>query len=135
MRRPQPNDLRPVTLLLSVVSAFALLASACSSGDDSGSGSDSGGSSGGNASDCPVDALDGADGPMEVVVWHAILGLAAQTVDEFAEKYNASQDKVQVSVESQGVNYEEQQTKFEAALRDPTTLPDVILAEDTNTQS
>ena len=36
-------------------------------------------------------------------------------------------------VESQG-SYEEQQKKFTDALRDPETLPEILLAEDTNTQ-
>jgi sn-glycerol 3-phosphate transport system substrate-binding protein len=62
-----------------------------------------------------------------------VVGLTAKTLDQFAVDYNASQDEVVVRVESQG-SYEEQQKKFTDALRDPETLPGVMLAEDTNTQ-
>lgn len=116
--------------VLSALLALALLAAACGSG----SGSEGEGDGSGDASDCPVDALKSAGGPVDIVLWHAIVGLAGRTVEQFAEEYNASQDKVRVRVESQGANYEEQQTKFTAALRDPKTLPDIMLAEDTNTQ-
>lgn len=119
-------------LVVGILAVLSLFAAACGSDDGDDGGATGGGS--GDASDCPVDALDSAEAPVEIEVWHAILGLAAQTVEEFAQDYNASQDKVRVTVESQGANYEEQQTKFEAALRDPDTLPDVMLAEDTNTR-
>ena len=121
-----------------VLCALVLTASACGgdSGDESaGSGDGSGSGSGGAQDyDCPFDALAGTDEVVEITLWHAIVGLAATTVEEFADEYNASQDKVRVNVESQGQNYEEQQTKFTAALRDPSTLPQIMLAEDTNTQ-
>lgn len=128
-----PSGVR--TTLLALLGAIALVGISCGGSDDGGSAS--GGSGGGeaSASDCPVDALEDAEGPVEITLWHAILGLAADTVEQFAEDYNASQDAVRVSVESQGASYEEQQTKFLAALRDPSTLPTIMLAEDTNTQS
>ncbi len=125
---------RPLhTMLFAVLGTFALLTAACGGSDKGSSGSE--GASESSASDCPVDALENADGVVDITLWHAIVGLAADTVEQFAEEYNASQDKVKVTVESQGANYEEQQTKFLAALRDPSTLPDIMLAEDTNTQS
>lgn len=124
------------TVLLALLGALALVSAACGGDDgDDGSASGSGTSGEVSADDCPVDALEETDGPVEITVWHAIVGLAADTVEDFAKEYNASQDKVKVTVESQGANYEEQQTKFLAALRDPATLPDIMLAEDTNTQT
>lgn len=123
-------------LLAGLLAAFALLAAACSSDNsDDGSGSASGSSGEVSAEDCPVDALDDAEGPVEITVWYAIVGLAADTVEEFAKEYNDSQKKVKVTAESQGANYEEQQKKFLDALPDPATLPDIMLAEDTNTQT
>ena len=120
---------RRTTALAALLAAIALLAAACGGGDDSSSGEDAAG----DASLCPVDALEDADGPVDIVLWHGVVGLTAQTLDEFAEEYNSSQDAVQVRVESQG-DYEEQQKKFTDALRDPSTLPNILLAEDTNTQ-
>lgn len=121
------------TAVVAVLGTLALLATACG-GDDKEEGR-SGSPGEVSAGDCPVDALDDAKAPVEITVWHAILGLAGDTVEQFAKDYNAAQDKVKVTVESQGASYEEQQTKFLAALRDPATLPEIMLAEDTNTQT
>ena len=118
--------------MLALLIPLALLGAACG-GDDDDSSSGDGIEADVDASACPVDALEKAKGPIEVVLWHGVVGLTAQTLDEFAADYNASQQKVQVRVESQG-NYEEQQKKFTDALRDPSTLPGILLAEDTNTQ-
>lgn len=128
---------RPLVLLAALLATLSLVAAACGGDDGSDGGSGSGGSGeGGSASaeDCPIDALENADGTVEITLWHAVLGLTAQTLEEFAEEYNASQDKVKVNVESQGQSYEEQQKKFQDSLRDPDTLPNILLAEDTNTQ-
>ncbi|MCP4434099.1 MAG: extracellular solute-binding protein [Actinomycetia bacterium] len=123
--------------IAAVTASLVMVGSACSGGsDDEKSGGDNGGDGSESAVDaslCPVDALDGADGPVEVVLWHGITGLAAQTLDDLAEKYNAEQDRVTVRVESQGT-YEEQQKKYTDSLRDPANLPGILLAEDTNTQ-
>lgn len=117
--------------LLALLSAIALIVAACGGSDDeSSSGGDDADTA---ASLCPVDALEDADGPVEIALWHGVVGLTAQTLDEFAGEYNASQDEVTVRVESQG-DYEEQQKKFTDALRDPSSLPNILLAEDTNTQ-
>jgi sn-glycerol 3-phosphate transport system substrate-binding protein len=114
-----------------------MLAAACGGDDvDSAGGGDEGGGAGGGAADaanCPVDALDDADGPVEIDLWHGVVGLTATTIQQFADEYNASQDEVVVKVASQG-NYEEQQKKYTDALRDPGTLPEIMLAEDTNTR-
>lgn len=115
---------------VAVLAAAALALASCGDDkDEEGSRSSEGGV---DAAACPVDALEKAT-DVEVVLWHGVVGLTAQTLDEFAAEYNASQDKVRVRVESQG-SYEEQQKKFTDALRDPTTLPGIMLAEDTNTQ-
>lgn len=121
------------TAVVAVLGTLALLATACGGDDKEEGGSGSPGEV--SAGDCPVDALEDAKAPVEITVWHAILGLAGDTVEQFAKDYNAAQDKVKVTVESQGASYEEQQTKFLAALRDPATLPEIMLAEDTNTQT
>ncbi len=121
------------TILLSFLAVLAVFAAACG-GDESGDGGDDGGS--GRDADlpsCPVDALDDADGVTEITVWHAWVGLTKRTVEAIAEDYNASQDKVKVRVEAQGT-YEEMLAKYESALADPESLPDIVLNEDTTTQ-
>jgi sn-glycerol 3-phosphate transport system substrate-binding protein len=121
---------RSRTLVATIV-AVSLAAVACGGGgDDTEEGKDSPNV---DKSDCPVGALEDAEGPVEVVLWHGVVGLTAKTLDQFAADYNASQSKVSVRIESQG-DYEEQQKKFTDALRDPETLPGILLAEDTNTQ-
>jgi sn-glycerol 3-phosphate transport system substrate-binding protein len=129
MRHP----FRPLLLALTLLLSAGLLATACG-GSDSGDGGDDGGSaSGGDLPECPVGAHEDADGVTEVVVWHAWVGLTQRTVEAIAEDYNASQDQVQVRVEAQGT-YEEMLAKYESALDDPDSLPDIVLSEDTTTQ-
>ncbi len=115
--------------LLPLLLAMAMLAAAC--GDDGGDAS--GGNGGGGGGDCPVGAHTEADGPTEITVWHAWVGLTKRTVESIAEDYNESQDDVVVRVEAQGT-YEELLKKYEDAIGDPETLPDVVLSEDTTTQ-
>ena len=118
-------------ILSALVAALALVAAACG-GEESGDG----GSSSGGGSDLPTcnpDALDDADGVTEITVWHAWVGLTKRTVEAIAEEYNASQDKVKVNVEAQGT-YEEMLAKYESAIADPDSLPDIVLSEDTTTQ-
>jgi sn-glycerol 3-phosphate transport system substrate-binding protein len=128
---------RPRSLLLALLAAMALLAAAC--GGDDGADGDGGGGGGGNSEDvaaqfdCPVGAHTDADGTVEVTVWHAYNAATQETLESIAADYNASQDKVKVTVQAQGT-YEELLTKYETAVGDPETLPDVVFAEDTNTQ-
>jgi sn-glycerol 3-phosphate transport system substrate-binding protein len=118
----------PRRTLLTVACALALIAAACGGSDDEG-----GGGSGGVSGDCPVDALDDATGPLEVVLWHSYVGKTKQTLDKLADLYNASQDKVTVVAEAQGASYEELLRKFQQAI--PTgDLPGIIVSEDTTTQ-
>ncbi|MEI2816046.1 MAG: extracellular solute-binding protein [Microthrixaceae bacterium] len=108
--------------------AGSLIAAACG-GDDGGSDGD--GASGSAA--CPVDALKSAKGTVNVDVWYAFQGLPAQAIQNLADKYNASQSKVKVTVANQG-NYDEQLSKYKTGLGKPSTLPEVVTAEDTNTR-
>lgn len=121
------------TLGLAALAVIAVIAAACGGSDSSDGTSGSGGSSGSDLPTCPVDALDDADGVTEITVWHAWVGLTQRTLESIADEYNQSQDKVKVNVEAQG-NYEEMLAKYESALADPESLPDIVLAEDTTTQ-
>jgi len=132
---PQRHPMRRHLTVLATFAATALLAAAC--GGDDGAESSNGGGDGGEdvvaAFDCPVGAHTEADGTTEITVWHAYNTSTQATLEAIAEEYNESQDDVRVRVEAQGT-YEELLTKYETAIGDPDTLPDVVFAEDTNLQ-
>ncbi|MCU0270256.1 MAG: extracellular solute-binding protein [Acidimicrobiales bacterium] len=120
-----------------VVASLALLGSACGGdGDDGGGGSD--GSGGGEAAidlpPCPLEALDSATQPVEVVVWHTQGARPLATLEALVDEYNASQSKVKVRLESQGASYEELSDKFLQTIPTPDALPAIIFPDDTFTQ-
>ena len=113
-----------------------LVAAACGGSSESdGGGGDEAASreTPADAANCPVDALEQADGVTEITVWHAYNSLTQETLEQAASEYNASQDRVRVSVEAQGT-YPELLKKYEDSLGDPAGLPDVIFSEDTTLQ-
>ena len=120
-------------VLLATVAGLALVAAACGSGGGSGDGGDGGGDTAAGADACPYDALEDADAPVEVTVWHTEIGLPGQTLEQLAAEYNASQDRVVVEVEYQGT-FDEQKKKYSDAMADPDTLPAIIQPDDTITQ-
>ena len=122
---------RRVRLLLTLLLGMAMVAAAC--GGDSGSEGGEGTDGGGSEAACPVDAHTEADGKTEITVWHAWVGLTKRTVEAIADDYNKGQDQVTVRVEAQGT-YEELLKKYEDAIGDPETLPDIVLSEDTTTR-
>jgi sn-glycerol 3-phosphate transport system substrate-binding protein len=124
--RAKPRTHLGAALLL----LLALFAFSCG-GSDGESTSES--SSSGDAALCPVAALDKADGPVNITIWHAWIGLTAKTLQSIADSYNKSQTKVVLEVEPQGT-YEELLKKYQDALGDPASLPDIVLSEDTTTQ-
>jgi sn-glycerol 3-phosphate transport system substrate-binding protein len=109
---------RRASLLLLV----ALLAASCG-GDDGGDGG-GGGDGGTDASACPVDALESAEGPVEITFWHAMGGAELEaTMIEVTDAYNASQDRVVVDLVNQQ-GYEDNFTAFrDSAAED---RPDVL---------
>ncbi len=116
--------------LLALLFSFALVAAACGGDDEGGDGDGGGGST---DSECPVDAFEDATGPTDVTIWSSYVGKTEQTLEQLAADYNASQDKVKVTVEVQGNSYAELLRKFERAI--PTgKLPAITIGEDTNTQ-
>ena len=129
---------RGIRVAIAAVATLGVLGTAC--GNDSGGNASGGketgtkGSSLVNADDCPVKALDDATSPVEITVWHAWLGKARKNLEDLATKFNESQDKVIVHVESQGSGYEEMHKKYTDAMATPESLPDFILSQDTNTQ-
>lgn len=128
-----------------VVVALGLLA-ACSGGDSiTGSGgdttapstqsTDSSGSTGSTSSlastttipldtlpDCPTDALDTATGTVDIAFWHGMSGPLGEEMTKLTDEYNASQDKVKVSL-VQG-SYEDTADNYFAAGQD--SRPDLV---------
>jgi len=124
MRRARPTTVTAVLLLV-----LALVAAACG-GDGEGDGGDGNGDA---AASCPWDALDSAEGRVEVVVWNNYTALSKRTFESMVEEYNASQDRVTVRFEPQGVSFEEVLRKYKLAAEDDK-LPNLVLLEDTTTQ-
>ena len=124
---------RPRGLLAALLAAILLMA-AC--GGDSGEADDQatgGDAGGGKGTACPVDALEDAEGPVDVTLWHSYVGLTNQTVNDMADDYNASQDRVRIQVENQGASYEELLRKYRQGIPSGE-LPGIGIMEDTNTQ-
>lgn len=51
---------------------------------------------------CPTDALDAADGPVEITFWHGMSADNEVALQALTDAYNASQDRVEVKLENQG---------------------------------
>lgn len=81
---------------------------------------------------CPVDALDGASGPVTIDFWHSMTVELEETLSALVADYNASQDRVQVNLVFQG-SYNESLDKFQTALRGGTR-PSIIQLEETALQ-
>jgi sn-glycerol 3-phosphate transport system substrate-binding protein len=117
--------------------ACLLLVAACGGDDGSGDSSDGsvpeGASAEVDASECPLDALESADGPVEITLWHAFITRTQEAIEDLAAEYNASQDQVVVNVESQGSGYQEIQRKFNQSI-ESGELPQIAALEDNQTQ-
>ena len=51
---------------------------------------------------CPVGALDAADGPVQITLWHGLTNENQTAIERLTDAYNASQDRVIVRSEAQG---------------------------------
>ena len=110
---------------------LALTAGACG-GDDGGGDAKVPGRPGGEVA-CPYDALETATTPVEITIWHAYTASNKRTLDSLVERYNASQDRVVVKAESQGISDEELHDKIEQAAPD-RALPALVVPNDTKTR-
>jgi len=102
--------------LLTAGLTAALLLAACGGGDDDGGGGGDGDGDGeGSLPECPTDALEGLDEPVRITFWHAMGGAELEaSITAATDAYNASQDRVQVELVSQG-SYEENFESFRTA--------------------
>ncbi|MCU1373930.1 MAG: ABC-type sugar transport system, periplasmic component [Actinomycetia bacterium] len=112
--------------LIALVLGPALFAVACSGGGSGGGGQ-------ADAGQCPVHALDKVTKPVDITFWQSGLSQAlGDAIKTMANNYNASQQKVHVTVQFQGT-YDEGADKYLTALRGGT-LPDLVLLEETRLQ-
>jgi sn-glycerol 3-phosphate transport system substrate-binding protein len=73
---------------------------------------------------CPVDALEGADQPVEVLMWHGLTGATEDGIEFLAERYNESQSAVRIRLENQG-SYESTIDKYVQSGQD--NRPDLVM--------
>jgi len=122
-----------------VLGVAALVVAACSDPPTSGGNADVAAGDGDEAElpDCPVDALEDAEGPVEVTLWFGgLAGSANVAMRQIVDAFNASQDQVVVNASDQGVSYAEVYREFtSAASAGDDQLPDMIYLEDTQLQA
>lgn len=125
---------RTVSMAMVLLSVAALVAGCGNDEKASGGGGNGSGNGGSDIGiECPVDGLDGADGPVDIHIWHTQIGTPKDTLEAIADQYNKSQDRVVVHMENQG-SLDELTKKFGDAMVDPTSMPDIIMPDDTVTQ-
>jgi sn-glycerol 3-phosphate transport system substrate-binding protein len=78
---------------------------------------------------CPVDALDEADGPVEITFWHTMTAANEETLQELVDTYHQSQDRVEVNLVFRGT-YTENLEGYRAAARGGD-LPNLVQLEET----
>ncbi len=81
---------------------------------------------------CPLDALDAANGPVEITFWHAMANELETALIAVVDDYNASQDRVRVTLQNQTA-YETVIDKYIAggvdSRPDVVQLPEFIVAQ------
>jgi sn-glycerol 3-phosphate transport system substrate-binding protein len=73
---------------------------------------------------CPVDALDGVGGPVEITFWHGLNVDNEDAINRLTEEYNASQERVRVTPQNQG-SYTETIDKYYQSGQ--SSRPDVVM--------
>jgi sn-glycerol 3-phosphate transport system substrate-binding protein len=115
-----------------LVAAGVLTAAACSAPPTTGVAG--AGREGTNTTDlptCPLDALAKAKGKVKVQLWYGgIVQPTSGVLTDLVKKFNASQDKVEVVANNQGVEYDEVLDAFNKKVSTPEQLPQMVLMED-----
>jgi sn-glycerol 3-phosphate transport system substrate-binding protein len=133
------TSMKRTPLILCLLAVLALVAAACGGGDDGGGG---GGGQGEGAqgrdaavdpSLCPVDALESAEGPVEIEFWHAMTASNEETLNAMIRDYNQSQDRVRVTGVFTG-SYDETLDRYLTGLRSDE-LPQLVQLEETTLQT
>lgn len=126
---------RPLHLMLAVLAALALLAAACGGGgdDDSGGGGDGDEGAAADLPECPLDALEGAEEPVEITLWHYASAQNLAALEDMVAQFNESQDQIVVTAEKVGDSAEEAGRAYNSAIASDG-LPDLTIFEDTQLQ-
>jgi sn-glycerol 3-phosphate transport system substrate-binding protein len=126
------------TLPLICLLAVLALVAAAGGGDDGGGGG--GAAEGAQGRDaevdpglCPTDALDSADGPVNITFWHAMTASNEETLTAMVRDYNRSQDAVHVELVFTG-SYDETLDRYLNGLQSGE-LPQLVQLEETTLQS
>jgi sn-glycerol 3-phosphate transport system substrate-binding protein len=106
-----------------LVAVVLMLATACGSSAD---GPDNP-SATGDLPECPLAALDRAEQPVEITLWHSLQRELEATLQQLTEEFNGTQDRVRVRLVNNAD--QDQHEKFLAGL---TTgdLPDVLVHQE-----
>ena len=84
------------------------------------------------ASRCPLKALDAADRPVHITMWHSAVHVNEETLQKLTDAFNASQHDVVVELVNQ-VEYGQSLAKVKAGMS-TGDLPDVVQIQDTDQQ-
>ena len=119
---------------LGLVASTLLLASTACIRQEGNAASGGGGAQPGpvtkdNLPECPVDALDSVTEPVDIELWYAFSGETELYLESLADSYNASQDKVKVTLKSQGTSYDQVLDKYVAGIPS-RQVPDIAVFED-----
>jgi sn-glycerol 3-phosphate transport system substrate-binding protein len=120
-------------VVVGVLAVAALVAGACTEPPTTGAADANAGAD----AECPIEALEQADGPVDVNVWYGgISGATEQTMKGMAQRFNASQDDIRVQVSNQGASYQEVYRTYQnAASASRDQLPEIVYTEDTYIQT
>jgi sn-glycerol 3-phosphate transport system substrate-binding protein len=137
MSRSPARPRRSAHRLLALLAALLLAATsaACVRDEGNGRATAGGGDGDGEGSgptlpDCPLDALEDADGPVEIDLWHGLGAQPQVALNDLADEFNSSQDQVRVRILNQGTSYDEVFRKYVAAIPSGQ-LPAIAYLEDT----
>lgn len=121
-------------LLRGAAAVLALTgALACSKPPTTGGG---GAASADDLPECPLEALEAADKPVDVNLWFGgLAGTTLQVMENMATSFNGSQADIRVTANSQGDSYDEVYRKFQSATGARNQLPDVVYLENVQLQS
>jgi sn-glycerol 3-phosphate transport system substrate-binding protein len=81
---------------------------------------------------CPLGALEKADGTVEITMWHSAVRENEATLQQLADTFNSSQDKVKVTLVAQPT-YQDTLEKYVAGLS-TGDLPDLAMIGDGDVQ-
>jgi len=123
---------RGPAVVAAALAVTASLLAACSPPPATGiAGAGREGSGASELPECPLDALDQVDGKIKVQLWYGgIVMPTSGVLLDLVEKFNASQDKIEVVPADQGVDYDETLRAFDKVVSTPAKLPNIIYLED-----